>query len=149
MTIRYKRPDKKNAESILDAARSDMKFTLFTLKPTSESASTVVRNIYECFRMLGDALLVAKGIEAEDHVTSIKELMTLSVSTSRPIFLIDNLRKLRHNINYYGYKPTVLEAEDAVSLAKACFEPLAQEVLKKIKESGNGSLPNSQKEQSF
>ena len=132
MTIRYKRPDKKNALSIVNAAKKDMKFTL-TLELTEESGATIVRNIYEYFRMLGDALLVAKGIESEDHITPIKELLKLQVSTTRPISLIENLRKLRHNINYYGYSPKLIEVEDVVSLAKSCFNPLLEAVLSQIK----------------
>lgn len=131
MTIRYKRPDRKNALSIVNAAKKDMKFTL-TLEPTEDSGATIVRNIYECFRMLGDALLVAKGIESENHITPIRELLKLQVSTSRPISLIENLRKLRHNINYYGYSPKLIEVEDVISLAKACFNPLLEAALKQI-----------------
>lgn len=131
MTIRYKRPDKKNALSILDAAKREMKFTM-SLDTTEQSGSTIIRNVYECFRMLGDALLVAKGIESKDHIVPINELLKIKVSTSRPIYLIDNLRKLRHNINYYGYSPKLVEVEDTISLAKSCFEPLLKEVTKEV-----------------
>ena len=135
MTIRYKVPDKKNALSIIEASKKDMSFTL-SLKPAEESGATIVRNIYECFRMLGDALLVAKGVKSQDHIEPIKELLKLKVNTSRPIYLIDNLRKLRHNINYYGYSPKLVEVEDIISLAKSCFEPLFDAVLKEIKKEG-------------
>lgn len=131
--MRYKRPDKKNALSIINAAERDMKFTL-SIKPEEESGSTIVRNIYECFRMLGDALLVSKGIESEDHITPIKELLKVKVETTRPINLIDNLRILRHNINYYGYKPTFAEIEDTISIAKTIFQPLLDRIKKKLKQ---------------
>ncbi len=130
--IRQKRPDKKNALSIVQAAKNDMEFTL-SLKVTEASGSTIVRNIYECFRMLGDALLVAKGIESTDHVMQIKELMNLRVSTLRPLGVLDNLRRLRHNINYNGYKPTIPEVNDAIEIAEGCFEPILNEVLKLLK----------------
>ena len=131
MTIRYKKPDKKNALSITEAAKKDMKFTL-SLELTEDSGPTIVRNIYESFRMLGDAILAAKGIESKDHITAIKELLKVQVITTRPIYLIDNLRKLRHNVNYYGYHPKLIEVEDAVSVAKSCFEPLLTAVLKAL-----------------
>ena len=131
MTIRYKVPDRKNALSIIEASKRDMNYTL-TLKLTEDSAATIIRNIYECFRMLGDALLVAKSIKSQDHIEPIKELLKLKVDTPRPIYLIDNLRKLRHNINYYGYSPKIIEVEDTISLAKSCFEPLLEAVLKEI-----------------
>jgi hypothetical protein len=130
--MRYKIPDQKNAFSIVEASKRDMDYTL-TIKVTEESGPTIIRNIYECFRMLGDALLVSKGVHYEDHVMQINELINLNVKTSRPVQLIDNLRRLRHNLNYYGYKPNLMEVEDVVSWAKSCFEPLLKEVLKTIK----------------
>lgn len=127
--MRSKVPDRKNALSILEAAQRDMKFAL-SLPVSKESSATIVRNIYESFRMLGDALLVQKGISSEDHITPIKELLNLKVDSSRPINLIDNMRRLRHNINYYGYTPKEAEVKNAISLSKALFKPL----LAKIKE---------------
>lgn len=129
--MRYKRPDKKNALSIIGAAERDMNFTL-SMESTEESGPTIVRNIYECFRMLGDALLISKGIESEDHITPIKELTKLNVETERPIRLVDNLRRLRHNINYYGYKPRLAEVEDVISIAKTTFKPLLKTIKKNL-----------------
>lgn len=134
MTIRYKRPDEKNAFSILSAAKRDMDYTL-SLKITTESATTIIRNIYECFRMLGDALLVSKGIsfsKQDHHIKCIQELLKLRVITTRPIQLIDNLRQLRHNINYYAYSPNLADVSDAISLSKSCFNQLYEAVMKEI-----------------
>jgi len=131
--MKYKRPDHKNALSILDAAERDMNFTL-TIAPTDESGPTIVRNIYECFRMIGDALLLARGIESEDHVTSIKELLSLNVETIRPINLVENMRWLRHNVNYYGYTPKIVEVKDVISIAKTVFQPVLREAKKKVME---------------
>ena len=82
--------------------------------------------------MLGDALLVKKGIESDDHLAPINELLKLKVNTLRPILLIDNLRRLRHNVNYYGYSPKKAEADDALSLAKSCFKQLYEAALKEV-----------------
>jgi len=131
--MKYKRPDHKNALSILDAAERDMNFTL-TIAPTDESGPTIVRNIYECFRMVGDALLLARGIESEDHVTSIKELLSLNVETVRPINLVENMRWLRHNVNYYGYTPKLVEVKDVISIAETVFQPVLREARKKVME---------------
>lgn len=131
MSARYKRPDRKNALSIVNAAKKDMEFTL-TLEVTQEAGATIIRNIYECFRMLGDALLVSKGVQSIDHVMPIKELLKLKVKTSRPIYLVDSLRRLRHNINYYGYSPKLVEVEDVISIAKSCFKPLLNAVIGEI-----------------
>jgi len=129
--IRMKHPDKKNALSILNAAQHELKYTL-TLQLKDESAFNIIRNIYECFRMLGDARLISKGFKSQDHIEQIKELENINVKTGRPIKLIDALRKLRHNINYYGYIPSQAEAADAISIAKTCFDPLFDAIKKEI-----------------
>lgn len=131
MKIRYRRPDNKNALSLVKAARKDMEFTL-SMEPTEASGPTIVRNIHECFRKLGDALLIAQGIESEDHVAPLKELMKIKAETSRPISLIDNLRRMRININYYGYKPNLDEVKEAISIAKSIFKPLLKAVSEKV-----------------
>src|SRR3989344_2695044 len=114
-----------------DNEKRDIDFTL-SLNITDESGPTIVRNIYECFRMLGDALLVAKGIESEDHIAPIKELNLIKVETIRPINLVDNLRRLRHNVNYYGYKPSLHEVQDVISIARSIFQPLLHVVRSKL-----------------
>ena len=129
MITRYKIPDKKNALSILDAAEREMKYTL-SLNVTEEAGPTIIKNIYECFRMLGDAVLVSKGIESSDHILPINEILKIKVITKRPINLIDNLRRLRHNINYYGYKPSLIDINDTISIAESCFYPLLKEIKK-------------------
>ena len=131
MIQRQKHPDKKNASSILEAASKQMAYTL-TLESNDASSFNIIRNIYECFRMLGDALLIAQGIESQDHLAPINELLKINVETSRPTKLVDSLRKMRHNINYYGYTPQKIEVDDVISLAKSCFQPLLSEVKKEI-----------------
>ena len=138
MKMRYKRPDKKNALSLVEGAKKEMDFTL-TLKVSEASGATIVKNIYECFRMLGDALLVARGIESEDHTAPIKEITEFSVKTEKPLNLIWNLKRLRHNIHYYGYRPNVADAEDVLAIAKAIFQPLYDAVKKKVTEQENAS----------
>ncbi|MBN1645548.1 hypothetical protein JW868_00745 [Candidatus Woesearchaeota archaeon] len=108
-----------------------MKFAL-KLEVTEESSSTIVRNIHESFRMLGDALLIAKGIEPQDHLQSVKELLKTKVETSRPLNTIDNLRRLRNIISYYGYRPKINEVQNAISIAKSCFKPLAIKIKKDL-----------------
>lgn len=121
--MRIKQPDKKSALSLLLASENQMKFTL-TIKSTNESAFTIIRNIYECFQMIGKAILLAEGKESEDHIESLKALESLQVKTKRPIQLIDTLRKVRHGINYYGYAPSKAEADDAIEFAKDIYQSI-------------------------
>ncbi len=143
MNQRQKHPDKKNAQSILDASEKQMNYTL-TLNSSDDSAFNIIRNIYECFRMLGDALLISKGIVSVEHISQIKEIENLNVKIERPIKLVDNLRRMRHNINYYGYTPKKIEADDAINFAKKCFKPLLEEVRKIIELKDTKRLSNEQ-----
>ena len=61
------------------------------------------------------------------------ELQSIPVKTDRPVKLIDSLRKIRHNINYYGYIPSIAEAEDAISITKACYYQLLESIKKEIR----------------
>ena len=129
--MRIKFPDKKSALSLLSASENQMKFT-FTIEPTDASAFTIIRNIYECFQMIGKAILLAEGKESEDHIESLKAIESLNVQTSRPLKVIENLRKIRHGINYYGYAPKKEEADDAIAFAKAVFNDILNASKNKI-----------------
>ncbi len=132
--IRRRIPDKFKAQSMVSAVEAEIKFTK-TIVPTAESSFTIVRNVYESFRMLGDVLLLIHGKEASEkghHIEMIKELLTLSVETKRPIQVLLNLKDLRNKINYNGYMPNVEEAKDALSILDACFEPIINKIKKEL-----------------
>ena len=130
--IRKKYPDKQKAMSLIKSAKDEIDFTLKKLEVSNESSNTIVRNINESFRMMGESLLINQGIGFIDHVNSINELLKLDVKTERPVYLIESLRKLRNNINYYGYKAGIEEAKDAISIANSCFDALFSKVKKTI-----------------
>ncbi|MEK6841766.1 MAG: HEPN domain-containing protein [Nanoarchaeota archaeon] len=128
---RRKTSDVKKAISLINSSNEDMKYTT-TLDINESSANTIVRNVYECFRMLGEALLAKKGIESKDHATPINELISLQIKTARPLNILDNLRRLRRNVNYYGYKSTSEDAKNAINFSKECFFILLKEVNKRV-----------------
>ncbi len=134
--IRKRVPDKFKAQSMIVAAEMEIKFTR-TINPAQESASTIVRNIYEAFRMLGDALLLIHGKEASGlnhHEEMINELFTLKVDTKRPMQILLNLKNLRNRVNYQGYIPTLEEVKDARSIVESCFDPIIKKIKEEVKE---------------
>lgn len=145
---RIKHQDKKNALSIVNASENEMQFTLKQVI-NDESAFNIIRNVYECFRMLGDARLVSRGVVTQNHEKQIEELETVEAKTERPIKLIGALRKLRHNINYYGYIPTKAEAEDAISIAHACFSPLLKEIRNELEKNRTREILGGRSEAGF
>ena len=137
MEVRYKIPDKKKALDLIESAKKEIEFT-FSLLVNDKSSNTIVKNIYESFRMLGEASLINRGIEPQDHVICISELLDFNVSTLRPLNLIEKLRKLRHNINYNGYRADVEEAKESLSIAKSCFKVLFNEINQNITQNKKG-----------
>jgi hypothetical protein len=131
MKERLRTPDKAKARDLLIAAQQKMHFT-YTLPINDQSTSTIYPNIYECFRMLGEALLIAKGLPSQTHEQPINALMALTVDTPRPLGVLESLRNIRHNVNYRGYTPSIAEVKDATDFAHKCFDVLVQEIQKEI-----------------
>jgi len=129
--MRIKSPDKNSALSLLSAAENQMKYTQ-TIVSTDSSAFTIIRNIYECFQMIGKAVLISEGKISEDHIESLKAIESLNVKLNRPLQIIDNLRKARHGINYYGYVPKKQEADDAIQFVNDVFEKILLAARNKI-----------------
>ncbi len=123
---RQKKPDPFEAKSMLAAAKQDMAYVL-SLPVAAEGSQTIIRSLYEDFRSVGNALLIAEGTEESDHVPMIKRVMMLQVKTPRPIGALDNFRRLRHDVNYRGYVPTLADVQDFVDFAKACWKPVIAE----------------------
>ncbi|MBI4450600.1 hypothetical protein HY642_01375 [Candidatus Woesearchaeota archaeon] len=136
--MRQRRPDVAKARSLVRAAEMEMDY-LATVTPSEASASTLVRGVYENFRRLGDALLAIKGLESADHIQAIAQLTALvNVKTARPLPVLDNLRKLRHDINYHGYIPSMADLEDVLSIRDSCWAPILKEVKKQV---GQATVP--------
>ncbi len=132
--IRNRIPNKFKAESMLKSAEIEMNY-IKNLNPVKEAGATIISRIYEDFRMLGDALLLIRGKEAigpDHHTEMINELFTLNVKTERPIRILNNLKKIRNNINYQGYIPLDEDVKEVISIAETCFEPLLKEVKKEV-----------------
>ncbi len=98
------------------------------------TAATIVRNVYEAFRMLGEARLSLAGIKSTDHGTQLTELERLKIETARPLAYIENVKRVRHRINYDGYAAQVAEADDALDFAEKAFDACATAVEKEIDE---------------
>lgn len=130
--MRIKAPDKKAALSLLLASENQMKYTL-TIQSTDLSAFTIIRNIYECFQMIGKAILLSEGKVSEDHVESLKAIEGLGLKLKRPIQIIDNLRRTRHGINYYGYVPKKEESYEAIIFAKDVYFEILEASKQKVK----------------
>ncbi len=132
--IRLRTPDKAKAKSMVFAAELDMDF-ISGLPVTIKSAQSIIRGIYENFRILGDALLTAQGFKTsgiDHHTQMIDALIRLDIKTARPLVLLKELKKMRHQINYNGYVPTENDAKYVVELKATFWADVLSEVKKQI-----------------
>ena len=129
--MRKRTPDRSQARSLVEASEEEMTY-VNTLSPTLQGASTIIRGIYENFRRLGEALLLIDGREG-DHEECVAVLVALRVTTTRSLPVLDNLRRLRHDINYRGYRPSLADLDDVLSIRDACWKPILEEVKKRIR----------------
>ena len=127
--MRARSPDRAKARSLVQASEMEMRY-LDGLQPTIPAASTIVRGIYENFRRLGEALLVAEG-KGYSHEECIAVLISLQVKAERPIQVLDTLRRLRADINYEGYSPSEADLQDVLSIKKTFWERILNEVKKR------------------
>lgn len=128
--MRKRIPDYAEAKSLVEASEKEMNF-LETLPKKEAAGSTLIRGIYENFRRLGEAVLLINGYEG-DHEDAINALTNLQVKTARPIQILDNLRRLRHDINYRGYQPSIADLEDVLSIKGSCWAQVLKEVKKNV-----------------
>lgn len=134
--IRRKTPDKAKARSMLAAAVLDMEF-IASLQITTKATQSIARGIYENFRILGDALLTAKGFETagtDHHTQMIEALVKLNIKTPRPLLLLNELKRIRHKINYQGYIPTENDVKYVIDIKEALWNLVLDEVRKQIEE---------------
>jgi len=133
--VRTRTPDAPKARSLVKSAELEMDF-LDTLEPTTKSAQTIIGRIHENFRKLGEALLIAQGKQVESehsgHQLCVDALINLKITTSRPLQVLDNLRKIRNDINYNGYMPSMADLEDVISIKNSCWKPILEEIKKNI-----------------
>lgn len=142
--ISRRTPDKAKAKSMVFAAELDIGF-ISSLPITTKSAQSIIRGIYENFRILGDALLTAQGFKSagiDHHTQMIDALIKLDIKTTRPLPLLKELKKIRHQINYNGYVPTENDVKYAIELKEAFWADILTEVKKQIENQPTQTLPS-------
>ncbi len=133
--IRERTPDIQKSRSLLQASEQQFKI-IQTLPCTEEFASIIVKECYDSFRMLGEAALISQGKEASHrghHRIVLNEILHIKVKTERPLGDLLILQELRRKIEYEGYRATILDAEDSISITKTCFPRLLEAVKKEVK----------------
>lgn len=82
---------------------------------SEENAKYIVENSYDVIRELIEARLSIDGFKSYSHEATILFLKKFPEFKESEISFIDNLRKIRNGIKYYGKEAHVNEAKTALN----------------------------------
>ncbi len=123
--LRKRTIDTQRLNSLLSSAKDNSDYAS-SLEINEKSSTAIFKELYDCFRQLGDAKLLLLGYESQgkgSHEVSIEAIQEEKVD-----FLafnnLDRFRRLRNDANYKGYKATVADAQDISNVWKNCGNKL-------------------------
>ena len=121
--IRNRQKDAEKIKSMIDSAAINAKVTK-AIKLNDDTATLVFREIYESVRQLGDAKWGILGYEPSNHEISMEALKDLDISNKVKLNSLDRFKKIRHDINYRGFRATIPQAEEILDFLGKCGEEI-------------------------
>ncbi len=119
--VRTGRPDKQRAAAL--RRRSEERLATAADLATQGKSTFALENAYEAVLEMIDAVLAAEGFKSRSHEASVSYLAEIGFSLVDTVTM-DNLRRERHGIKYYGEDATEEEAEAALSFARRVITTL-------------------------
>ena len=93
--------DKNLSLALMNESIERIEFVQRLIK-NSESPKYIVENVYDSIRELIEAKLAIDGFKSYSHEATILYLRKFKEFTDAEIKFLDELRKIRNNIKYYG-----------------------------------------------
>ncbi len=126
--IRNRQKDVEIIKSIINSAEINAKVTM-AIQANEDSATLIFREMYESVRQLGDAKWRLLGYEATNHEISLESLKEFDIKEKIKLNSLDRFKKIRHDLNYRGFRATTIQAEEILDFWKEC----GKEILKILK----------------
>ncbi|HUS49390.1 MAG TPA: hypothetical protein VMZ91_04455 [Candidatus Paceibacterota bacterium] len=89
-----------------------------------ENAEYIVAEVYDVIRELIEAKLSLDGYKSYSHEATVLFLKKFPEFKEEDIYFLDNLRKIRNGIKYYGKGASVNEAEKALDFMSSILPKL-------------------------
>ena len=99
---------------------------------TEESAEHIVADVYDAIRELIEAKLSLLGYKSYSHEATISFLKKFQDFNESDITFLDNLRKTRNSIKYYGREATIEDAEKTLNFMNSIL-PKLKKLIKNAK----------------
>ena len=126
--LRMRQKDLEKIKSMINSAEVNAKATE-EIKINENTATLIFREIYESIRQLGDAKLWILGYEPLNHEVSMEILKEFDIKDKVKLNSLDRIKKIRHDINYRGFRASVVQAEEILEFWNKC----GTEILKILK----------------
>ena len=120
--VRTQRKDVARARSLVEETRNRTRF-LKSIPAAKENASYIVENAYDIIRELIEARLSMDGYKSYSHEATVAYLKKLGFPGSQALF-IDDMRKVRNGIKYYGGGATLDYALTVLKFLETAHEKL-------------------------
>lgn len=103
------------------------------LKLDDENARYIVENTYDVIRCLIEAKFALEGFKSYSHEATILFLKRFPEFKDSEIRFLDELRKIRHGIKYYGKNVELDQAKKVLDFSDSIL-PKLKNLLKDIKD---------------
>jgi len=130
--LRNKQKDAEKISSLIASAEINAKVTK-SIKLNDDSATLIFREIYESTRQLGDAKWWILGYEPSNHEISIEVLKEFDIKEKLELSSIDRFKKIRHDINYRGFRASVSQAKEILEFWEKCGNEIILLLKKELK----------------
>ena len=129
--LRKRQNDNEKIKSMLNSAEINAKVTK-KIKLDEDTATLIFREIYESIRQLGDVKWGLLGYEPSNHEISINILKDFDIKEKLKLNSLDRFKKIRHDINYRGFRTTINQAQEILEFWDKCGEEIIKILKKEI-----------------
>ena len=129
--IRNRQKDTEKIKSMINSAEINAKVAK-EIKINEDSATLIFREMYESIRQLGDAQWWLLGYEPGNHDISLELLKELDIREKVKLNSLERFKKIRHDINYRGFRATISQAEEILEFWNKCSDDIIK-ILRKEK----------------
>jgi len=123
--IRNRQRDIEKVRSMIDSAEINSKVTR-AINLNEDTATLIFREIYESIRQLGDAKWWLLGYEPSNHEISMEALKDFNIKDKVKLNSLDRFKKTRHDVNYRGFRATIMQAEEILEFWAKCGEEIVK-----------------------
>ena len=123
--IRNRQRDTEKIRSMIDSAEINSKVTR-AINLNEDTATLIFREIYESIRQLGDAKWWLLGYEPSNHEISMEALKDFNIKDKVKLNSLDRFKKTRHDVNYRGFRATIMQAEEILEFWAKCGEEIVK-----------------------